>query len=400
MTNKNKSYIDKETSDALDGIRGLSAFIVLLAHFNQIFVLPVIGLNGPMHLIPSILSSYAVLFFFVLSGFVISSSIVRNIKTNSHFNGVEFLISRFARIYPPYIFSLFFSFIIYLIIVGFELHGSESYLLDGDKYVARDRVQASYYNYITSALMLPGFINGMGTILMNGSLWSISYEFWLYAMAFLVATSIYVKIIPLFILALIFLFFFTSSNYLFLYLALVWSLGAALFLLYSYIKSKSLLMIKVRFYKLIMLAFLLACISFMVYRGKSYNDFEFLVLYSNSLSYAFGFLCLITFILFYSIFLSRWFSDCEFFKKIGRYSYTLYLIHFPILLLAFSFFHGYFLHANNMLRFLIFVFLMLINLLLAKSLSAVLENTKAHKIKITNSIAYIKTVLRKEEKLT
>ena len=46
------------------------------------------------------LSEYAVLTFFVLSGFLIALSINRNIEENGYFEWREYIISRVARIYP------------------------------------------------------------------------------------------------------------------------------------------------------------------------------------------------------------------------------------------------------------------------------------------------------------
>lgn len=339
-------------------------------------------------------------YFFVLSGFVITSSIVRNINVNSQFNGMEFLVSRIVRIYPPYIFALIFSFFIYLIVVYFNLHGAESYSLDGDKYLARDKVQASYYTYLTSVLMLPGFINGMGTILMNGSLWSIPYEFWLYVLAFLVTASLGRRIFPFIMLSSIFLFLIVSRNYLFLYLTFTWGFGSALFFLSVFIKNNVGFLTKVRLFSKIILAALLICMLLIVIRGQVNNDYGFLVLYSNSLSYVFGFLFLAALVIFYSIFISRWFSCSNVLKDIGKYSYTLYLLHFPILLLAFSFFYECFLQANNLIRFVIFIFLMFANLLLSRSLPKVLENTKSHKLRILYLIEHVKAVLIKKEKIT
>jgi peptidoglycan/LPS O-acetylase OafA/YrhL len=395
--NNEKWFIDERTSAALDGLRGFSAFVVLLSHFNQIFILPVVGLNGPIHLIPSVLSSYAVLFFFVLSGFVIASSVVRNINKNSYFNSVDFLISRIARIYPPYLFALFFSFLVYFLIASLDLHGSESFLLDGDKYVVRDKVSAHYFNYITSALMLPGFINGMGTILMNGSLWSISYEFWLYMLMFLIALALNKKAWPLLVFFSILFFLGFTENYLFLFLGFIWLLGVVAFFTYYFFRSvfdKA----RIEFYLHVLSLIFSLFIVIVLYRASIDGSFGFLKLYSNGFSYLFGFLVISFLILFFSLYLIPLFSNSEYFKSMGKYSYTLYLIHFPVVLFAFSLFHEYFMSANIYERSLLFFILIGFVLKVSKLFSLKLENTRACKIWLVKFLSLLKVFYERRKR--
>ena len=86
--------IDKKDSEWLDAVRGFSAIVVLVAHINQVYNLPIVGLNGFMHLFFGIAARYAVISFFVLSGFLITTSILKNISNNKRFDALDFFKRR------------------------------------------------------------------------------------------------------------------------------------------------------------------------------------------------------------------------------------------------------------------------------------------------------------------
>ena len=93
---------------ALDGLRGVAAAIVVFGHcmcvmqrtagaFPVVFRTPLaLFLNGPG----------AVQLFFVLSGFVLTGSLS---KTSGRFVNLQFLVRRAFRIYPPYWFAVVLS---------------------------------------------------------------------------------------------------------------------------------------------------------------------------------------------------------------------------------------------------------------------------------------------------
>ncbi|QDP72365.1 hypothetical protein FOG18_07240 [Legionella israelensis] len=66
--------LKNDISDFLDSARGVSSIVVLLAHVNRFFLLPIYDLNGPLQIIQCYLASGAVIAFFVINGFVISLS--------------------------------------------------------------------------------------------------------------------------------------------------------------------------------------------------------------------------------------------------------------------------------------------------------------------------------------
>jgi peptidoglycan/LPS O-acetylase OafA/YrhL len=94
---------------ALDGLRGLAALVVLVRHAFNALGMPVTRqhelLASPLALVLN--AQGAVQLFFVLSGFVLTASLSRNV------GGVDlgrFLIRRVLRIQAPYVFALLFAF--------------------------------------------------------------------------------------------------------------------------------------------------------------------------------------------------------------------------------------------------------------------------------------------------
>ena len=95
----------------LDSSRGLAALIVLLSHF-QLTIFPQLNnswlLKTPFHLIMD--GTSAILYFFILSGFVLTLSIRSNGKISIG-NYVKFIILRIFRIFPAFIFTLLITYV-------------------------------------------------------------------------------------------------------------------------------------------------------------------------------------------------------------------------------------------------------------------------------------------------
>ena len=62
----------------LDSFRGLAAIAVLLDHLCATFLLPVLGVTSALSVAMGLLGSWAVIIFFILSGYLITSSILYN----------------------------------------------------------------------------------------------------------------------------------------------------------------------------------------------------------------------------------------------------------------------------------------------------------------------------------
>ena len=92
--------------EELDSLRGIAALMVLIGHF--VSVTPLVSPEIRSYL--SILWSghSAVIFFFVLSGFVLSLPFYQK----TEFNYFKYMIKRFCRIYIPYIVILFIAIVV------------------------------------------------------------------------------------------------------------------------------------------------------------------------------------------------------------------------------------------------------------------------------------------------
>ena len=81
----------------LAGIRGVAAAVVLLSHVVQLHFLRFIGLNTPLHQITSITSEYAVVVFFILSGYLITHTLEANIERTGKLRLDVYAAARIAR---------------------------------------------------------------------------------------------------------------------------------------------------------------------------------------------------------------------------------------------------------------------------------------------------------------
>ena len=165
-------------SDYLDFFRGLSAVLVLLSHICQIFWHEYFKIDFLNNVVNAV-SGIAVMVFFVLSGFLISTTIYRNLAKHQFksFDSKKFIIDRLVRLYPPLLFTLLLMCIIYSICMLFGFEGT--------------RMNIEWANLLGTAFFLQNFYDYIEIPTMNGPLWSLSWEFWYYAFAllFILATK-------------------------------------------------------------------------------------------------------------------------------------------------------------------------------------------------------------------
>jgi peptidoglycan/LPS O-acetylase OafA/YrhL len=154
-----KIALEPNVSELMDGLRGTSALIVAFVHSFQIFVLPYFGLYGFPHLLTSWLATYAIVTFFIVSGFMICLS-VSNHSDENGFKTLKFFKARVLRIYPPLLASLFLCVMIFLLMNVFQIHGSESFRLGGELFVSREKVQMEWERFIPTLFLIYNVIPG------------------------------------------------------------------------------------------------------------------------------------------------------------------------------------------------------------------------------------------------
>ena len=160
----------------LAGVRGAAAAAVLFAHVVQLHFLR-FGLNTSLHQICSIASEYAVVVFFILSGYLITHTLEANIERYGKLRLDVYAAARIARLYPPFLYAIVVSLLVFLVMDVFGLPGRSSPMrLPGDLYAARDIVHLSLGEIKRALLMLQGMLE------INGPLWSLYMEAKLYVL--------------------------------------------------------------------------------------------------------------------------------------------------------------------------------------------------------------------------
>ncbi|MFL6812776.1 MAG: acyltransferase family protein, partial [Bradyrhizobium sp.] len=107
-----------------DVARGLAALVVFVAHLNQIFIWRFFQPVSWMEMVSGWAARAAVLVFFLLSGLLITKSIISNIKRNGYFEPTDYLLNRIARLYPPLLFAVLLTVVVVSVIHFLGLPGS------------------------------------------------------------------------------------------------------------------------------------------------------------------------------------------------------------------------------------------------------------------------------------
>ncbi len=100
----------------LDALRGIAVFFVLCYHYTVCYVSDYRPAELPLFRLD--IGCYGVHLFFIISGFVIYMTLERTKKS------MDFIVSRFSRLFPCYWFAVVFSFVImhtFLLIGGREV---------------------------------------------------------------------------------------------------------------------------------------------------------------------------------------------------------------------------------------------------------------------------------------
>lgn len=228
--------IDVNTSQLLNALRGGSALVVAYVHGFQVFCLPYFGLYGFPHLASSWFACYAVIIFFIVSGFMIAISVRRHTDA-SGFKAAAFFRARVLRIYPPLLAAIALCLVIYAVMHGFGIHGIETFRLGGELFVSRERVELEWSQLLPTLLLIYTIVPGAPPPLsIDGPLWTLVYEWWFYLLAMFAAVALLnrgkiVKFVPL--VAVFVLFAVSPAGTLLWVLLFIWLSGYALGWLYA-----------------------------------------------------------------------------------------------------------------------------------------------------------------------
>lgn len=305
-------------------LRGVASIVVLLAHVVETLLQRLLGSENPVVLVAGNLARQAVLVFFLLSGYLITQSIVSNVHRNGRFNVAEYASARIARIYPPLIGAILIVLAVWCVIHALNLPGSQSYGLPGDVFAVRTAYTFTAWDIPRTLLMQNGMLQA------DGPLWSLYIEFHLYVIAMIIVMAlgggkrhIWGGV------ALLLFGFWAWLDLSFVFFAAVWALGAAVMLAKRrLVMSGSVNRTKVLSYPLAACLIGAAIVAPRLLNVENPNPW---IAYGGQLA-----CCLVYADL---MFLSDRFAarPHRMLVQTGHFSYSLYVIHFPLLLLVLSF---------------------------------------------------------------
>ena len=363
---KTFSSISQSDSRLFDFFRGGSALIVLVAHAYQILVAPQIS-DVIFNKIIFHIAGCAVMVFFFLSGFMVFSSLYRN-ASKKGFNEIDlktFFVDRLIRLYPPLLFSFLITFLVYSLAKMFNIE----YLSGHEFYILRDGF------YLDSGLfgslffiqnMLDGYI---GTPSLNASLWSLSHEFWFYVIGGILFKITFspkrIKfLVPLFAIVIVMIMFGRAIP--FFFGLMLWFLGGIVFIAHQNIKLKP-----TRYHLPVAVSLLLLSFYFSL---SSNNSLYFLSKYIFGASFS----VLIVYLLSLEVKSLGFLSNDKIFNYIAdssRYSYTSYVIHWPIYMLIYGVLGAEF-ASNYYINFLAFTISIIFIINISSRVASILENKK------------------------
>ena len=311
----------------LDFARAIAATCVVLLHYQHFYFndynqqLNFIKNLQPFYNILGIFYEFgtvAVQFFFILSGFIFFM-FYRERILEGVINFKNFIILRLTRLYPLHLLTLF-------LVLAIQFFYNQNYF---EYFIYKNN---DLENFIAHFLLIQEWGLIGQTASYNGPSWSISVEFFLYIVFFLISIffikNIVQSLITIIFSLLIYIFLQPVLNNLILGLLLFY-IGGFTFFFYTYLK---------KFYKKKFFILVLIIIDIIVF-GRFLN--ESFLNFQNSIEFLIGnkLFILLFFIKFPLLIINL--SILQLYKKnlgkniklLGDISYTIYLVHFPIQLL-------------------------------------------------------------------
>jgi peptidoglycan/LPS O-acetylase OafA/YrhL len=322
----------KKVIISLDITRGIAAIVVLLSHsraylFLDYKLLPANEINIFVDFFYFItgLGHESVMIFFVLSGFLVAGSVQRNFNNNT-FSWKLYLINRLSRLWIVFIPALFLT--LFWDKIGILITGSDYYngaLGDVLAVGPNAPVEHNYSVFLKNTLFLQNIISPVfGT---NGVVWSLANEFWYYILfPFCLSLINNIRQIKYFKILLIISIIGVILKFLPVEIINgfgIWLIGYLAYVLINKTNlSKYLNKIIPRILILILFIFILGI-------SRIYKDFNLLNEYLVGVIYS------LVLISFYNIEIKN-VSIKRFFNVLSNISYTLYLVHVPIIVFVFT----------------------------------------------------------------
>lgn len=298
----------------IDTLRWFSAFLVVSGHIRSVLFSDYMpSITQPLIKAFYFVTGFghqAVIVFFVLSGYLVGGSVITQLKYGT-FQLKKYAINRFTRLYAVLILALILTFVFDKIGSFINTTGVYTSINDLTSLAQGPIFRDDLKHLICSALMLQTIV--LPPLGSNGPLWSLANEFWYYIIFPVIAGVFYIKnnylqsiIYPMIIL----LFFYFMPFDICLYL-LIWMMG----LIPYFVKKQS------RWLKYVsVIAILGLLISNRLLNIGTFSDFALALFIA---------LCISTYDNAAKV--SRSKNKHQF---LASFSYSLYLIHYPLQLLV------------------------------------------------------------------
>jgi peptidoglycan/LPS O-acetylase OafA/YrhL len=309
--------------------RWIAAILVVISHLRSLIFVDFeqVANKNPLNKIFYFLTGLghqSVIVFFVLSGYLIGNSVLRQID-KKQFSWQKYGLNRFTRLYSVLIIALFLTLLFDLIGSKYDLIGMYSGKQNLATLPFNVLEHQTVLHFLSSLFMLQGTV--LAPFGSNGPLWSLANEFWYYIIFPLNCILIYnfrnsrfkTLEIGVNVIITVLIYLFLSKEILMYYL--VWLTGvAAIYIKRSFPGGKFLLPI--------------ALGIFLVYIKLITKDLNPLLS---------DFLLSIIF-MFWLISYKEYKLENRFYhfnEKIASFSYTLYLVHFPFSLMCLTIINNY-----------------------------------------------------------
>jgi peptidoglycan/LPS O-acetylase OafA/YrhL len=359
--------VHKDDSYWLDVLRGQSALIVLFVHIYQ----ECMRASFP---VPSAVSTglifsarFSVYVFFVLSGFMVWGSILRQTSTKP-FEPGPFCKARLVRLYPPLIFTLLLAVVVYLILTGLG-H-------DPDSFIRTDppaNPQSFWVSLLGNLFFLQGMGVGVNVISILQPLWSLSYEFWFYVMAMGAAVVLFKpgwRVIASILLIILTVGLALLVSPRFFFGLLVWTAGATMMWGYSRTRGELLNRYSTVWISLFIGIVMAAFTVYLARVAKVELTWAQLPAYFAAAAVIAAFVVLSKRIFPKRLRFFDWIAESALF------SYTLYIIHYPILVFATVVISPKIAHWGLAVNCIVFLAMGVLIIVLSKFIARYLEDKK------------------------
>lgn len=350
--------LNTEASRQFNQVRGFSTVAVVLCHAYLIFLYPVY----PTIMLPIYLLAHAcVMALFALSGFLICQSACNNIQQNGRFIIQKYAVARINRIVPPLYFACAFLLLFYWLSPFVFATGNREFQI-----ISETMSQANMSLSTESILGVLFFVNGFITETpeSNFAFWSLSFEAWFYILFGLLLLPNRKMGTILTLLCLIFL---STLNYVFLLYVCIWIAGAIAALLHNH--QYRLTLKQIAMIITIITIVLMSTVYFGLIIFKNSLDAQkfLLAIYGTWI----GFLLAIMLYFISTDRIRIWLP----FQFVAPSSYTVYLLHFPVLLFLYGIIQPY-IYGNHWLLILITVIVSILTITIGMMIGRYVEKLR------------------------